>query len=128
MNEEVIKNWIKKADEDLKVVRHELNQPAEERATGAICFHAQQAAEKYMKAYLLTKSIDLPKSHDLEYLLAVCADNDKDFEKLDIGNLTDYAVSVRYPDDFYTPSFEEAIKASELANNIKQFVSKKIKT
>ncbi len=110
MNEEVINNWIKKADEDLKVVRHEMNQEEEERATGAICFHSQQAAEKYIKAYLLTKSVNIPKSHDLEYLLTICIDLDKDFRKMDIGNLTDYAISVRYPDDFYTPALQNQSK------------------
>jgi HEPN domain-containing protein len=125
--DDVIENWIKKADEDLKIVRHELNLPEEERVTGAICFHSQQAAEKYIKAYLLNKKIDIPKSHDLEYLVALCADKDKDFENLEIGNLTDYAVSVRYPDDFYTPSLKEAIKAFELADKIKKLILSKIK-
>ena len=48
----------------------------------------------------------------------MCIREDKEFEKLDkdrISELTFYAVDVRYPDEFYTPSLEEAKEAFEIA-------------
>jgi HEPN domain-containing protein len=48
---ELVKMWMRKADNDLKTAKDELN--TEEPATDTICFHAQQCAEKYLKAFLL---------------------------------------------------------------------------
>ncbi|MBM3706525.1 MAG: HEPN domain-containing protein [Actinobacteria bacterium] len=45
---DIIDSWIKKADRDLEVSQREIKLP--EPLTDIICFHAQQAAEKYMKA------------------------------------------------------------------------------
>ncbi|MCK4766089.1 MAG: HEPN domain-containing protein [Candidatus Aminicenantes bacterium] len=48
---DLVNNWIIKADKDLKSVEHELT--FEDAVTETICFHCQQAAEKYLKAYLI---------------------------------------------------------------------------
>jgi len=48
---DITNKWIQKANEDLKVIEHELKLEADERANGAICFHTQQAAEKFLKAF-----------------------------------------------------------------------------
>jgi len=60
----------------------------------------------------------------------MCIREDKEFEKLDkdrISELTFYAVDVRYPDEFYTPSLEEAKEAFEIAKQVKDFIFKKLK-
>ncbi|MHB8282277.1 MAG: HEPN domain-containing protein [bacterium] len=51
MSAESVKHWIIKAENDLKIAKDEMitNEPA----TDAVCFHAQQCAEKYLKAYLV---------------------------------------------------------------------------
>ncbi len=46
MNLERAKKWIKKAENDMKVAKDELN--TENPVTDAICFHAQQAVEKLL--------------------------------------------------------------------------------
>jgi len=46
---------------------------------------------------------------------------------VDVVALTDYAVGIRYPDDFYFPDVEEARSAVEIAEEIKDFVLKKLK-
>lgn len=56
--------------------------------------------EKYLKAYLISKSVDFGKTHNLEYLIKLCSEIDKDFEDIKVGDLSFYAVEVRYPDDF----------------------------
>ena len=94
--------------------------------TEAICFHSHQAVEKFLKAYLVTKNIEFGKTHNLEYLLELCAKSDADFQKVEVGNLTYYAVEVRYPDEFYTPTRSEAVESVELASKVKEFVLVKL--
>ncbi|HEY2726586.1 MAG TPA: HEPN domain-containing protein, partial [Parafilimonas sp.] len=62
--------WFKKAENDLLVIKNNLS--ADEIPFDACCFHAQQAAEKYLKAYLVSKQIHFPKTHDLQSLLNLC--------------------------------------------------------
>ena len=63
-------------------------------------------------------------------LLNLCIEQDKEFEQLDkekISQLSLYAVEVRYADEFYLPSVDEAKDAFELAQKVKAFVLKKLK-
>jgi HEPN domain-containing protein len=106
--DEYVKRWITKAKRDLKVSEHELSLPKEDVITDAVCFHCQQAVEKLLKAYLASKNVDFGKTHNLEYLLELCAKEDPDFKPIELGNLSFYAVEIRYSDEFYTPSFDEA--------------------
>jgi len=123
-----VKNWLSIADDDLKTVYNELK--AKEPVTRAICFHAQQCVEKYLKAYLTFKQKYFRKTHDIEELIFLCLETDKEFEKLrDIKahELIKYGVEVRYPDEFYLPSMEEAERAAEIAEKVKNFVLSKLK-
>lgn len=51
MNEDTVKNWIIKAENDLKIGKDEM--ATEKPATDGVCFHMQQCVEKYLKAYLI---------------------------------------------------------------------------
>jgi HEPN domain-containing protein len=124
--DDYLKKWLIKANNDLKVAENEIELPSENMVTDAICFHCQQAVEKYLKAFLITKKSDFQRSHNLEYLLEICKENDAEFSELDLGNLSFYAVEVRYPDNFYIPSFDEARECLDLALKVKEFVLKKI--
>jgi len=123
---ENVKKWIIKAIEDWKVVKHEMGLPEEEIATSAVCFHCQQFVEKVLKSYLTHRSIDFGKTHNLEFLLELCKNQDRDFEGIEVGNLTFYAVDVRYPDEFYIPSFEETKECYEIAMRVKEFIERKL--
>ena len=127
MNNKYLKNWITKADNDLKVAEHEMNISVDECVTEAICFHCQQAVEKYLKAYLIFQKHDFGKTHNLEYLIELCSKYDKEFHKINVGNLSFYAVEIRYPDDFYIPTIKEAKESIEIAKQVKNFVLRKIK-
>jgi HEPN domain-containing protein len=127
MMDDYVNKWLLKADNDLKAATSLLKMPSGEVVTEAVCFHSQQAAEKYLKAFLVTREIDFGKTHNLEFLVELCASQDRDFRKLEVGNLTSYAVEVRYPDEFYTPSLSEARESVRLARRVKQFVLKKLK-
>ena len=48
--QDVVKNWILKANNDLKTGKDEME--TDEPATDTICFHMQQCVEKYLKGYL----------------------------------------------------------------------------
>ncbi len=100
--------WLKKAENDLKTVKHLLI--LEDAPTDVIAFHCQQAVEKYFKAYLTQVDVRVTKTHDLEPILALCIDKDKKFERLDkdgIYELTFYAVEIRYPEEYIELSIDE---------------------
>ena len=71
---EFVKQWILRANEDLLVV-DKLTE-FEMVATSSVCFHCQQAVEKYLKAFLISIGIDIIKTHNIEFLLSECADFD----------------------------------------------------
>jgi len=125
--DDYVKKWLLKANNDLKAATSLLKMPSGQIVTEAVCFHSQQAAEKYLKAFLVTHNIDFGKTHNLEFLVELCAGQDRDFRTLDVGNLTSYAVEVRYPDEFYTPTQAEARESVRLARRVKQFVLKKLR-
>jgi HEPN domain-containing protein len=124
--DEYIKKWIIKALNDIKVAEHEINFSEDEITTDAVCFHCQQAVEKLLKTYLVFKNIEFEKIHNLELLLKLCSEQDEEFNNVSIGNLPDYAVEIRYPEDFYIPSIEEAKECLKIALDIRDFVFKKL--
>jgi len=97
--------WIEKAEEDIVVINQLRSMDFPPK--GAIGFHCQQAAEKFLKAFLLYHCKDIPKTHNIEYLLEQCKRIDPDFGSIASGNLTDYGVEIRYPGDFLEPSLSE---------------------
>lgn len=127
MIDDWVKKWLSKANNDLKTARNLMSFPEEERVTEAICFHCQQASEKFLKAFLVTKNIEFGRTHILEALLDLCRGVDSDFFNISTGKLTDYAVEVRYPEVFYTPTQSEAEESVILAERISDFVLAKLK-
>lgn len=124
--EHLVEQWIKIAERDLLTAKQGLE--ADEVITDTICFHCQQAAEKYLKAFLVKKQIEFTKTHNIMSLLNLCSSDDNSFkeELSEADNLTDYAVEIRYPDDWYEPTIEETKLAYESALKIKSFVLKKL--
>jgi len=120
--------WIIKANSDLKIIEHELNLPEEEIVKDAVCFHCQQAVEKYLKAFLIHHKVKPKRTHDIGHLLDQCANIDKDFASFEIKELSIFGVDIRYPDDFYIPTIEEVKFYYNLAKQIKISVNSKLKT
>jgi HEPN domain-containing protein len=89
--------WIAKTEEDYLVATRELK--AKPPALDAVCYHAQQCIEKYMKAILQENEIDFEKIHDLDILLQKCGGFTPELEasRDDLIKLSAYAVDVRYP-------------------------------
>jgi HEPN domain-containing protein len=116
--------WFRKAESDLLVIKNNLL--ATEVPIDACCFHAQQAAEKYLKAYLVSKLVIFPKTHDLQSLLNLCIEINESFNHIieQSIRLSDYAIGSRYPDAFDDLTIDDAINAEKDAKEIKEFILK----
>ncbi len=119
-----IRQWLYKANEDLLVI--EKLTEFEIIATSSICFHCQQAVEKFLKAFIIANGIEIKRTHNIEFLLSECADIDKDFTKIDPKELSDFGVDARYPGDMYIPGEKETLEYRDLAFEIKNLVEDKI--
>lgn len=111
-------NWVARADSDLLNIRNNLG--AEEIPWDTICFHAQQAAEKMLKAYLVSRGQAAGRTHDLVALLAevVAAGGSLQDLEQDCRLLTPYAVMLRYPGVVGEPSEQEGRQAVAAADRI----------
>lgn len=90
--------WVEKAEADFATAQRELRARKAPNYDGA-CFHAQQCAEKYMKARLQEAKIPFEKTHNLVALLDRLLTIEPQWELLrpELRRLTLYAVVFRYP-------------------------------
>ena len=113
--------WIEKAEGDRDTALRELR--ARKRPNyDAACFHAQQLAEKYIKAFLQENAFAIPYSHNLIDLMMLCGQADSSFLLLqnDLISLEGYAIRFRYPGQ--SADQMEAKTAIRIAENVRQFV------
>jgi HEPN domain-containing protein len=103
-----VREWLSKAETDLAATRALVDATLDDYAPAA--FHAQQAAEKMLKAWMVRHQIEIPRSHDLGKLVHIIAERDREFanDLQDLDDLTAYAVEYRYPGDFSPVSLSEA--------------------
>lgn len=96
--------WLRKADHDLLNIENNL--AANDIPWDTVCFHAQQVAEKVLKAFLAYHGRDLLKTHDLVALLTHCVNINGTLSDLeaDCRKLTSYGVAARYPDELFEPA------------------------
>ena len=111
--------WLVKAENDLLNIENNLK--ASNVPWDTVCFHAQQAAEKFLKAFLVFNAQPLIRTHDLVALLATCAQVNVSLATLqsDCQKLSYYAVGVRYPSDLYEPTESDAREMVEAARRIR---------
>jgi HEPN domain-containing protein len=123
--EDLVQGWLEKGRRDLQTAVNQLK--AVEPFTDIICFHAQQGAEKCIKAYLIWQGVEFPRTHALEDLVLLAAQKDPDFLDLQekAASLTPYAVETRYP-EFQEPLFEDAKEAVETAEMARDFVLQRL--
>jgi len=126
MIDDYVKQWIIKADNDLEIVEHELSLPEEKIVKDLVCFHCQQAVEKYLKAFLIYHKVEIKRTHIIKYLLLQCAKIDKDFENIEVKELSEFAVDIRYGEEFYIPSMQEVKFYYNLTKQIKNMVFTKL--
>ncbi len=108
--------WLRFAREDLEIAELILEQGSVPRAA---CFNAQQAAEKALKALLIARDTEFPKTHEL-FGLSRLLPEDFDTGILDeeLVNLSKWTVEPRYPGDLPEASEEDAEAAVEQAREV----------
>ncbi len=120
MNEEIriARQWLAKASSDL--LNADNNLASSEVPYDTVCFHCQQAAEKLLKAYLVGHGERAPQTHDLLLLLQKVLPRSGAAERLRdaLSILVPYAVEIRYPDDAWMPSEDDAREARDAAAEV----------
>jgi HEPN domain-containing protein len=95
---ELTREWIVKAEGDWRTANREMRA---RRAPNydAVCFHSQQCAEKYLKAFLQEHGHPISRIHDLNQLLELCLvyDGTLELHRDLLKELTRYAIEFRYP-------------------------------
>jgi HEPN domain-containing protein len=106
-----VRAWLAKAELDLRAGRHEFT--AVPPLLHDIVFHAQQAAEKALKAFLAWHQTPFRKTHSLEELGEQCLALDSSLNDIvdRAAPLTEYAWKFRYPGEVETPTDAEATQA-----------------
>jgi len=116
----ILREWVQVAEEDIRNAEHTLTLQ-EGCPLRTVCFHAQQCAEKYLKALLTLRSVPFPKTHDLAELLHLFPPGlQLNLPLEDVDRLTDYAMETRYPSFQGVPSRDEAEQAVETARRVRQ--------
>jgi HEPN domain-containing protein len=115
---DLARQWLAKAENDL--LNADNNLKSEIVPYDTVCFHCQQAAEKLLKAYLVARGVQPPFTHDLLLLLEEILPHGADAEMLrdDLALLMPYAVGVRYPDELFMPTPEDACEARQAAQDV----------
>ncbi len=115
---EIAKQWLAKAANDLLDADNNLK--AEKVPFDTVCFHCQQAAEKLLKGYLVGKKQSYPITHDLFLILEKILPLNSNAEQLrdTLSILMPYAVEIRYPDDWFMPSEQDAKEARDAASKV----------
>ncbi len=111
--------WVARAEEDYLVAVMSLRR--KQPLTVTACFHAQQCAEKYLKALLLAHDCAFPRSHDLRLLSGLCNEADVwvDVAVIRLDSLSFYAVNTRYPGEGLT--LEQARDGLKTARVVRRF-------
>jgi len=90
--------WINKAEGDFATSKREYR-VRKVPNYDAVCFHAQQAAEKYIKAFLQEHDLEIPRTHNLTELVFICRNVQPEMQLLSeyLNFLDGFAVNYRYP-------------------------------
>ncbi len=89
---------VRSALDDLSAAQGLLRHRDKDGAPYPVAFHAQQAAEKAIKAQLISRSVDFPPRHDLSLLVGLLPTPLKGATRHTAADLTKYAVEPPEPD------------------------------
>ncbi|MCS7365562.1 MAG: HEPN domain-containing protein [archaeon GB-1867-035] len=118
--------WLRRAEDDLTAMKILLE--SSRPLYWIVAFHAQQAVEKYLKAYLVYNDKSFRKTHDIKELIDLCLELDGEFKylyEMGVDKLTLYSVEVRYPATLDV-SREECLEAVEIAKRAIEFIRGKL--
>ena len=117
--------WVQKAEGDYTVAQQVLQ--GQNPVNDAICFHAQQCIEKYLKAWLQEANIPFPRTHDLKELLNLIVPTLPAWDswREDFSKLSEHAVDQRYPGKFATS--DETAHAMRICDEVRQSIREQLK-
>jgi HEPN domain-containing protein len=116
------RRWLRFAREDLGTAERLLAEDS--FVPRHICWFAQQAAEKALKAALVFEGIDFPFRHDLDALRNLLPDSwPVRGEHPDLAELTEWAVEARYPGDWPEATQADAERAGSQARAVYESVT-----
>ena len=113
-----VRGWLLRAAEDLRAGRHDLT--ASPPLLNDVAFHAQQCAEKAMKAYLVHREHSFRKTHNLTELGGAVARLEPSLADLmrSASLMTEFAWRFRYPGELATVSQDDAVRALDTAESV----------
>ncbi len=116
--------WMDHARSDFRLAQNRLPGLRFEH----LCFHAQQAAEKAVKALLIHHGIQFPYVHDLSVLLSLLAEAGESVpESVELcSQLTPYAAVMRYPGMAERVTEEDHAEALQLAEGVMRWVKERL--
>jgi HEPN domain-containing protein len=129
---DLAKEWLRYAKSDLNTAVHMFND-VNPKETEISCYHAQQCAEKSLKAYLILKDVDPLRIHDLLELNQLCAAQEPSFSTIQqyCVLLNPYGVHVRYPNELAVDdtlvklAIENAAKVFDLCDKLINGIAEK---
>lgn len=119
------RRWVEKAEHDRINAEHTLTLPPERCPYDTVVFHAQQCAEKYLKAVLVYHQIEFKRTHDLRQLAGLLEQAGRlpgGIVNAWLDLLNAYAVEVRYPDDAPEITESEAREAVHVGGQIRSVI------
>ena len=122
METKTVLEWLYFADADFDSAL--ILNDAHRKHYEIICYHCQQAVEKYLKAFLCCNGMIPPKIHVLESLCELCSEFDPSFNDIakECAYLSPFAVQSRYPLEMEITGINTA-KSLEIAQKVKDFPS-----
>jgi HEPN domain-containing protein len=123
---EIAREWLEKAEEDYGFACVSIE---ETNYFAQVCFHFQQAAEKYLKAFIVANKLEFRAVHNLLELLDICVQKEQGIEQLQDAChfLNPFYIDTRYP--VHWPAYydkDTAVKAKEMTIKIRDWIMKSL--
>ena len=126
MPPEIAKEWIEKAEEDYGFACASLDCTD---YFAQVCFHFQQAAEKYLKAFIVANKLSFRAVHNLLELFEICKQHELDIKETEHACrfLNPFYIDTRYPVHWPTHYDKDtAVKAKEMTEIIRDWIIKSL--
>jgi HEPN domain-containing protein len=119
------REWLNRAQSDLLLAKTK----KEGIYLEDLCFHAQQAVEKAVKALMIKNGVEFPYIHDIAGLFTLLERAGYDLPKMarEGEKLTRFAVFTRYPGIAQPISSKEYDEAIRIAEDVVRWVKKQLK-
>ena len=122
-NKKLVKEWLQRAKSNLKIAID--GKISDEVFYEDLCFNAQQAIEKALKALFILYDVSIPKTHNIGFLL----ESLEKYTDIELTKnikqsviLTEYAVQSRYPGSYYPVEYDDYMEAIQIASEVLDWV------